>query len=117
MQDNTKAVTVTPDATGYASSFGPVDGPPGLQMSRLFDEVKALPDNGAGPSRFGEITFQNGAYRYTVTYGYALYDDAGQLREVLSQTLREALQVWRVWSELLSNLVSKRVSCGGFILV
>ncbi|WP_341368249.1 hypothetical protein [Yoonia sp. BS5-3] len=100
-----KAVTVTRNATGYTYAFGPVDGPPELEMNHPFDQVDVLPDNGAGSSRFGEITFLNGAYRYTVTYGYQLYDDAGQLRDI-DETFSRTLVVTE--GDDVANPVFKR---------
>lgn len=96
LQGSSKAVTVTLDDSGYHYAFGPVGGPPELTIDRPKDQVRVLPDNGAGPSRFGEITFQNGAYEYTVSYGYAHGDftDAGFVSR-REETYQRALIVIR----------------------
>lgn len=64
-------------------------------MDRTADQVRVVPDNGAGPGRFGEITFENDAYEYTVSYGYELFDDAGDLRD-RDETFQRALIVRKV---------------------
>lgn len=74
LQGSSKAVTVTLDDAGYHYTFGPVNGPPELTLDRPADQVRVMPDNGAGPSRFGEVSFQNGDYEYIVSYGYQVGD-------------------------------------------
>lgn len=85
LQGTTKAVTVTFDGAGYRYAFGPQDGPPELILDRPIGQVRVLPDNGAGPSRFGEISFQNGAYEYIVSYGY----EVGNFTDSGFESLRE----------------------------
>lgn len=85
LQGTAKAVTVTLDDTGYRYAFGPIDGPPELTLDRPTNQVRVLPDNGAGPSRFGEISFQNGDYEYVVSYGY----EQGNFTDSGFESLRE----------------------------
>lgn len=70
--DTGKTVTVTRDTDGYSYAFGPRDGIPELEMHRRFDQVSTLHDDGTGPNRYGEISFMNGEYHYTVYYAYEL---------------------------------------------
>ncbi len=72
LEGGTHAVTITQEDGNYIYSYGPVGGEPELVMERPAEDMVILPDNGAGPTRFGEITFHNGAYEYTTYYSYDL---------------------------------------------
>ena len=63
-------VTISHSAEGLQYAYGPVAGEPELVLNRPAHEVAVLPLNGAGPSRFGQVGFDNGAYTYTTYYRY-----------------------------------------------
>lgn len=74
----THAVTINQTPTGMRYSYGPLNADAELILDRPLDEVRILPENGAGPSRFGEISFESGAYTYTAHYSFELSDEAGR---------------------------------------
>ncbi len=76
-QGGTHTVTITQNADGLRYAYGPLNGTPELVMERTYDEIAIFSDNGAGPSRFGEIAFTNGAYEYVAFYAYELFDADG----------------------------------------
>lgn len=79
LEGGTHAVTISQTPTGMRYRYGPLNAEAELVMDRPMDEVHILPENGAGPSRFGEISFDRGAYTYTAYYSFELFNDAGEL--------------------------------------
>ncbi len=68
LEGGSRSVTITADALGFTYTFGPTRGTPELQMVRTADQVRVLPENGAGPTPVGTITFNNGPFAYIVHY-------------------------------------------------
>lgn len=78
LDGGTHNVTITKDTSSYTYNYGPITGTTELTLTRSANDVKILPDNGAGPSRFGDITFQNGDYAYTAFYSMERFDANNQ---------------------------------------
>ncbi|MDP0926563.1 hypothetical protein Q0601_05235 [Paracoccus onubensis] len=72
-------MTINQTLKGMRYLYGPMNADAELVLDRALDEVRILPENGAGPSRFGEISFNSGAYTYTAYYSFELFDDRGDL--------------------------------------
>ncbi len=80
LEDGTNIVTISAGPTGMTYAFGPIDrNSVDLVMERSLEQLRLLPDNGAGSNRFGEIVFSNGPVDYTASYSYSLYDQNGAL--------------------------------------
>lgn len=79
LDPGTHAVTITQTPGGMRYRYGPLTGAPDLVLDRPLDQVRILPENGAGPSRFGEIGFTSDGYTYTAYYSFELMDADGAL--------------------------------------
>jgi len=74
LEGGTHKVNILQDATGFRYIYGTLRGEPELVLERQTREVAILPENGIGPTRFGEISFENTPYTYTGYYSYELPD-------------------------------------------
>ncbi len=80
LEGNGDAVTISAIPGGLRYAYGPpLKDNPDLVLEHRMDQIDILPENGAGPSRFGQITFTNGPYDYVASYGYELFDSSGEL--------------------------------------
>lgn len=86
LDDETHEVGVTYRDGIYRYQYGTVGQAPDLEIRHEASQVKVLPDNGAGPSRFGYVEFQNEGYFYRVHYGYEI--EFGDNSADVSETIR-----------------------------
>ncbi|MEP2473237.1 MAG: hypothetical protein ABJH45_17020 [Paracoccaceae bacterium] len=85
LEDAANEVTVVYRDGIYTYQYGLIGQNPDLEIRREASEVEVLPDNGAGPSRFGYIKLQNDGYTYQVHYGYEIVfgDDSADVSETI----------------------------------
>lgn len=72
--ENGVQVRVYQEGDKFRYVYGLPRQEPQLELVRRRDEVEILPDNGAGPSRFGHVKFANEGFVYEVYYTYELAD-------------------------------------------
>ncbi len=81
--ENGAEVSVFREGARFRYVYGVAGQAPQLELVRERAAVEVMAENGAGPTRFGEVGFVNEGFRYVVYYSYELADPDESFRQGL----------------------------------